>query len=219
MKKKKKKVNKKKFFSRIFLLLAILFIIIFIVTRPSKKEIPKFEIAIIINNKNITNDLVHAPYINLNNVLYLSVEDVGNIFDKNIYFEAETRKIITTTNTKVAALDVINNTLEINNASLNLDAGALDYGENQYMPITELSKIYNIESLVTEKTAVISSLNNELITLKPTKKIKLKEEMSGFSRTLKKLDEGEELIFIEEAEKKNWLKVLTYDRKYRIYQK
>ena len=87
------------------------------------------------------------------------------------------------------------------------------------MPITELSKIYNIESFVTEKTAVISSLNNELITLKPTKKIKLKEEMSGFSRTLKKLDEGEELIFIEEAEKKNWLKVLTYDRKYRIYQK
>lgn len=178
-KKKKKKVNKKKFLSRIFLLLVILiFIIIIFGKKQNKKEEAKFDTVVIVNNENITNSLVYAPYINKDNVLYLSLEDVRKIFDKTIYFEEETRKIITTSETKVAALDVANSILELNGASLVLSTGALDYGENQYIPISELEKVYNIEAFTTEKSAIISSLFEEFITIKATKKISIKEDTS-----------------------------------------
>lgn len=217
-KKKKKKVNKKKFLSRIFFLLAIPVFIIFLITKPSKKETPKFAITVIVNNKNVTNELGHAPYINKDNVLYMSLEDVCKIFDKNIYFEQETRKVITTSETKVAALDVVNNILELNGTTIVLNNGILDYGENQYsIPISELNKVYNIESFITEKSAIISSLYNEFITIKTTKKVKLREEPSGFSHTIRKIKQDEELIYIEDSEKKNWIKVLTYNRRDRLY--
>jgi len=186
-KKKKKKINKKKFLSRIFFLLAIPIFIIFLITKPSKKEVPKYAITVVVNNNNITNELAHAPYINKDNVLYLSLEDVGKIFDKKIYFEQETRKVITTSETKVAAIDVVNNILELNGTSLVLNNGILDYGENQYsIPISELSKVYNIESFIKEKSAVISSLYDEFATIKATKKIKLKEEAKRIFKYNKK---------------------------------
>ncbi|MCI8519765.1 MAG: SH3 domain-containing protein [Clostridia bacterium] len=218
MKKKKKKVNKKKFLSRIFLLLTIFIVLIFIVTRkPSKKEAAKYEATVIVNNENITNSLAHAPYINKDNVLYLSVEDVGKIFDKNIYFEPETRKIITTSATAVAALDVANNILELNGGSMVLTTGALDYGDTQSIPISELGKVYNIEAFTTEKSAVISSLHEDFVTIKATKKISLREKPDGFAHKIRRIDEGEELIYIEDSDKKNWLKVLTYKRRNWLY--
>ena len=218
MKKKKKKVNKKKFLSRIFLVVAVIIVFIFIVTRkPSKKEEAKYDATVIINNENITNSLVHAPYINKDKVLYLSVEDIGRIFDKNIYFEEETRKIITTSATAVAALDVANNILELNGGSMILSTGALDYGDTQSIPISELGKVYNIEAFTTDKSAVISSLHDEFVTIKTTKKIDLREAPGGFSHKIRKLDAGEEIIYIEDSNKKNWFKVLTYKRRNWIY--
>lgn len=175
--KKKKKVNKKKFLSRIFLLIVLIILITTIIKNiGGKKEEQKYKTSIIVNNENITNLLNHTPYIDKDNVLYLSVEDVKNIFDKDIYYEQETKKIVTTSGTKVAALDVMNNILELNSAKLVLPVGVLDYGENQYIPVSELKNIYNIESFTTEKSAIISSLYKEFVVIKTTKKTSLKEK-------------------------------------------
>lgn len=211
MKKKKKKVNKKKFLSRIALLIAILVIIIIIIANAGKKQKQKYDISVIYNNKNITNELSNAPYINKDKVLYLSIEDTKKIFDKNIYYEEATRKIITTYGTKVAAIDVVNNNIELNVATLVLENGVLDYGNTYYIPISELTNVYNIETYTEEKSALISSLYEEKIIVKTTKKVSLKEKPGGFGGTLKKLEPNEELIYLEDAEKKDWYKVLTYD--------
>lgn len=212
--KKKRKVNKKKLISRVFLLVIIIVLIIFIKNVFTKKEKPKYDASLFLRSENITETLSHAPYIDKDNVLYLNTQDIGMIFDKDIYFEEETKKVITTHETKVAAIDVANNTLELNSANLIITPGVLDYGNNQYMlPVSELTKVYNIEVFAGEKSAIIYSLYDEFITVKTTKKTSLKEKTNGFSKTLKKLEKDEELIYIGDTEKKGWTKVLSYDGK------
>lgn len=120
--KKKKKVNKKKFLSRIFIVVIIIIITMIITKSFSKKSEQKFSETIIVNNENITNTLLDKPYINKDNVLYLSLEDIGTIFDDTIYYEEETRKIITTSDTKVAAINVDTNMVELNTANIILSA-------------------------------------------------------------------------------------------------
>lgn len=116
--KKKRKVNKRKLYSRIFLLIIIIFLIIVLFNSFNKKETKEFDINVIVANKNITANLLKEPYIDKDNVLYLSLEDVSEIFDKNIYYEEASKKIITTSGTKVAAIDTENNILELNSATL-----------------------------------------------------------------------------------------------------
>lgn len=217
--KKKRKVNKKKFLSRCFLLILIIFIIIAISKLLSKKDKSKYNAKIIVNNENITENLLHEPYIDKDGILYLSNEDVKNIFDKYMYYEEETKKIITTSGTKVAAIDIENNFLEVNTASFIISPGILDYGNDIYIPISETTNIYNVECMTKENVAIIESLYNEFVTIKAIKNISVKEKTSGFSKTLEKVKQDEEIIVIEDAEKDGWIKVLTYRWKYRIYKK
>lgn len=211
-KKKKKKVNKKKFISRFMLLILIIVIIIFAINFFSKGKKPKYDTSVIVNNEDITENLSDEPYINKDKVLYLSVKDVGKIFDEGIYYEEETRKIITCYGTKVAAISVDDNIVELNSANIVLSSGVLDYKTNIYLPISELNNIYNIEASVTENSAIISSLYEEFTTIKLTKKTSLKKKPSGFSNTIEKMEEGTELIFIKDTEKNGWIKVLNFNR-------
>lgn len=80
-----------------------------------------------------------------------------------------------------------------------------------------MTKIYNIEVLVSENSAVIESLYEELITVKMLKKASIKEKTSIFSKTTQKLEQNEEVMYIEDAEKEDWVKVLTYERKFWVY--
>ena len=217
--KKKRKVNKKKFFSRIIFLILLIVLLIFIIKNIGSKDEKLPIVSIFINNENVSKKLLHEPYINKDKVLYLSKEDVSKIFDKNIYYEEEPKKIITTSGTKVAAIDVKNNIVELNSANIVLAAGILDYGDTFYIPVSDLKSIYNIESFVNEDAVIISSLYDEFITIKTTKKISVKEKTSSFSKTLQKLSKDEEVIFIGEAEKKGWIKVLSFKRKYWLYKR
>lgn len=226
MMKKRKRVNKRKFFSRIIFMIILIVIIVFFVKNITKKKDNKFAINVIVNNENITEKLVNNPYIDKDNVLYLSFEDIKNIFDPNIFYEPETNKIITTSGTKVAAINMQNNTLELNNASLILNTGIMDYGNNNYyLPISEMKNIYNVDAFTTENSGIINSLYNEFITIKTNKKVSIKKKTNGFSSTVQKVEQDKEIIYIADTEKKDWFKVLTFDRKYsdilriRIYQR
>jgi len=213
MKKKKKKVNKRKFLSRIFFLIIIVVIIVVIAKKSGNKEKEDVSSTIFVNNVDVTRELEGKPYINKDNVLYLSIENISKTLDKNIYYEEETRKIITTSGTKVAAIDVDNNIVQVNSANIILSAGVLNYGTSFEIPVSELTNIYNIEAFTTENTAILSSMHEELVTVKTTAKTSLKEKTNGFSKTIQKLEEGTEVIYVGEAENKSWSKVLTYEGK------
>lgn len=214
-KKKKIKINKRKLYSRLFILILLIAVIVFIIKGLTKKEDKKFDISIIMGNEDITNDLADEPYISNDGNLYLSVEDIRKVFDKTIYFEEDTKKIITTSETKVAAIDVENDTIELNTASRELSSEVLDYGKNKYyLPVSALTNIYNIEVFTKEKSAIICSLYDEFTTVKTSKKAKVKEKAGAFKKTLQKLDKDTEIIYLGQAEKKGYVKVMTYERMY-----
>lgn len=80
-----------------------------------------------------------------------------------------------------------------------------------------MTNIYNIEVFVSEKSAVINSLHEELTTIKTIKKVSLREETSSFSKSIQKLESDVEMIYLNDSEKKDWTKVLTYERKFWVY--
>lgn len=115
--KKKKKVNKRKLYSRIFLLICIIILIIIFINIFSKEEKTDFSINVILNGEDITSKLSKNPYIDKDNVLYLSLEDVRSFLDRNIYYEEVSNKIITTSETKVVAINIEDNTIDLNSVS------------------------------------------------------------------------------------------------------
>lgn len=208
---KKKKLNKQKFISRIILIVLILAIIIVFIKGLFNKESYETEtISLIVDKQNVTENLVSDIYIDTAGNLYLSTEDLKNIFDENLYFEESSGKIITTYGTKVAAINTNDNTMELNSATLLLSSNIINYDSEYYIPLSEITNVYNIEVITTENVGIVLSLYKELITVNTTKKVSLKESPSTFSSTLEKIDEGEEVIFIENSEKSGWIKVLTY---------
>ncbi len=209
--KKKRKLNKKKFIKRIIQLIIIVVLIIILVKFLTPKENTVEQNKLIVNNVDVTQSLASAIYFDGDNDIYLSVDDIKNIFDENLYCEESTNKIITTCRTKVGALDLSSNILEINTASIVLSKGILEYDSMKYIPLSELSSLYNIEISAKENMAIVNSLYNELITAKVTKNISLKEDTSSFSNTIEKIQKDDTIIFIENAEKKGWIKVLTYN--------
>lgn len=210
----KKKVNKKKLISRLFLLILIIIIITFlikIIFKPKEEE--NIELTLIVDNKNITSSLVDNIYIDTAQKLYMSLEDIKNIFDPNLYFEEETGKVITISGTKVGAIEVNSNVFELNSATLLLSSQVIKYDEKYYIPISDITNVYNIEVFASKDTAIVLSLYKELITVKTTKKVSLKQETGLFAKTIKKIEEGQEVIYLGEADKEGWVKVLTYDGK------
>lgn len=209
---KKRKVNKKKFISRITFVLAIFIILILAIRGMFKKDNNAIaDLTLVIDKQDVTDTLTHDIYISADGLLYMSMEDIKNNFDKNLYYEEETGKIITTSGTKTAAIDINNNTMEVNSAVLSLDAGVIKYDTSMLIPVSEMTNIYNIEVKTTKNSAVVLSLYKELTTVTTTKKVSLKENAGTFAKTIKKLEKNQELVFIENAEKNGWLKVLTYE--------
>ena len=217
-KKKKRKVKIGKLLSRLIFLILLIVLAINIlksIVGGGKKE-NLSDITIIVDNNDVTSSLVNEPYIAKDNILYLSIEDVRNIFDKNIFYESQTDKILTTSQTKTAAISVNDNTFQLNSANLTLTNKIMEYGKTYYIPISEISNVYNIELFVNEKSAVIASLYKEANSVKTLKKVSLKEKTGAFSKTIKKIEEGTELIYVEDVDSK-WVKVITYEGDIRIY--
>ncbi len=210
--KKKKKINKKKFIKRIIQLVLIIVIIILIIKILTPKSEEKIETSkLIVNNTDITQTLESDMYIDGENDVYLSTNDIKNIFDKDLYYEESSNKIISTCRAKVGAIDLNSNILEINSASIVLSKGSLTYDSKRYIPLSELTSLYNLEISVRDKVAIVNSLYNELITAKLAKNVSLKESTSIFSNTVEKMKKDDTIIFIENAEKSGWIKVLTYN--------
>ena len=210
--KKKKKINKKKFIKRIIqlvLFIAIIILIIKILTPKNEEKIKTSKL--IVNNVDITKTLESDMYIDGENDIYLSTNDIKNIFDKELYYEESSNKIISTCRAKVGAIDLNSNILEINSASIVLSKGLLTYESKQYIPLSELTSLYNIEISVKDNVAIINSLYNEFTTAKLVKNVSLKENTSIFSNTVEKIKKDDTVIFIENAEKNGWIKVLTYN--------
>ena len=195
---------------KIGIIVGILVLIVLLVVLAENwfKEKNNDKVSLIINNRNVTERLKNELKFE-NGILYISMEDMQNFFDKYIYLEEETNEVITTYDNKVASIGFDSNKMLLNGAVKKINASAIKSGETIYIPISEMLEVYNIELKNIEETKIITldSLDREQIkaTLKGT--VSLKSQGKIFSKTVSKAQKGTEVILIDKTEGKKWVKV------------
>lgn len=172
----------------------------------------KEKINLIINNNNVTKKLKYDLYINEKNVIYISKDDVKNYFDKYIIYDENNKHIITTYGEKVGVLPLNENIIKINDSDVNVLSGAIKKDEVYYLPISSMSKIYNINiqhiNNKGEQILVLDSLNRELIKADVSKNVNVKYKNTVLSKSVDKLKKGDKVVCVEKLEN-NWTKVRT----------
>lgn len=152
---------------------------------------------LIINNKNITSNLKH-DIIQENDNIYLSETDISNFFDKYIYLEKENNRIITTYNKKIAEVSLEENIININGADKKTSAHAIEKNGVIYIPISEMTEVYDIEIGNIEETKIITmdSLDKEQKKAIVTSNLPIKSSTNFIARTVDRLEKGQAVIVI-----------------------
>ena len=115
-----------KMVKRMLILLAVLFVIVFILIKAEDfiKEQTNDKISLIINNTNVTERLKNELKID-DGIIYVSMDDMKNFFDKYIYIEDETNEVITTYDDKIASIGFESNKLTLNDSTKKTGAHAI----------------------------------------------------------------------------------------------
>ena len=93
------------------------------------------------------------------------MQDIKNYFDKYIMYDEQNDQIITTYGEKVGVLPLNQNNILINDSIVNVISGAIKEDEQYYLPISAMSKVYNVDiDYIDEKQILLlDSLDKELI--------------------------------------------------------
>ena len=165
---------------------------------------------LVINNNNVTSKMKDDVYIDSKGVIYLSINDVKNYFDKYINYDESSNRLITTSDTKIATLIKDKKNIDINGATVSIASTVIEKDGKIYIPFSELAQnVYNIEIEHKESTdrVVIDSLDRELKKADSKKNIKVKYKAKKFSKTLAKVKQGEKVVVISQDDK--WSKIRT----------
>lgn len=204
---KKKKKIKIKNPKRLLIFFSII-IIIMVAIGINKNSIKvKENMSLIINNEDVTSKLQDEIIVK-DNVQYLSLNDIKKCIDSNIYMED--KKIITTSDKKVAKLELDSNKIEINGTNLQLNGKPYKAEQGTiYIPISDLKNVYDMDFLyVAEyKNMVIDSYSQKLEKAVLTKNVLIKEEPKSFASNIERLKKDDSVIYI--SEQKGWAKVRT----------
>ena len=135
-----------------------------------------------------------------------------SFFDKNIYYNKENNMIITTSNTKVASIIVDNDKITINGVEQTLKAKALEKDETIYIPLSELSLVYNINTKYIADTnkVVIERLNTGLIKATVAEESVIKFKPRRLSKNVGELKKDEE-VSCYYTTSKGWRLIRTED--------
>lgn len=211
---KEKKINKN-VIKRVAIVLAMLLVVIvvLVIAQNIEREKANDTISLIINNRNVTERLKHDINIE-DGIIYVSIDDVENFFDKYIEIE-ETDEIVTTYNDKIASIGFDANKMILNGSVKKTNACAIKDGETVYLPISEMLEVYNIEleNIEETKTITLDSLDRKQVKATLKSKVSVKSQGKVFSRTLDKAQKGSEVIVIDTIEGKTWVKVRTENGK------
>ena len=188
------------------ILIIIIFLLIFNYVRKDNRN---DKIDLIINNNVVTAKLKKDLYKNDKSVIYMSMQDVKNYLDKYIYIDKTENKIITTYGEKVTVLPYNDTNITINDSNLKILSGAELNNGDTYLPISQLSKAYNMDMTYLEEqnTLILDSLERELVTATAAKKLTVKKKDTSFSSTVDKITIGENVVLISENGK--WAKIRT----------
>lgn len=202
-----KKLNTKKIGIIVAIIIALIFIFgilsEFIIFDQNKT------MNLVINNNNITANLKNEILIK-DDVIYLSKTDIANFFDKYIYEEPNSGKIITTYDKKIAEVGFEDNTININGSDKKIYAHAIKENNEVYLPISEMTDVYGIEINNIEETKVITmdstDRKQEKCTVSGGTSVKSSTEF--FNKTIDRVEKGNSVIKISD-EGNGWTKIRT----------
>lgn len=201
----KKKVIKRTFFTIVALL------VIFVVAMIANNYIildSNETTNLIINNKNMTSSLKNEIFIK-DNIIYLSKQDIANFFDKHIYEDEKTNKIITTYEKKIAEIGFDDNTININGSDKEIYAHAIEKDGQTYLPISEMTDIYNIEMANIPETNIVTidSLEKAQKRAIVNSNVSVKSSSNFISRTVDRIKKGDAVIVV--SSNKGYSKIRT----------
>lgn len=196
----KKEQNKKRIIKIFITIIAILIIGIIGYKVNDYIILDKNEnINLVINNKNVTLNLKKDILIQ-NNEIYISKQDLGNFFDKYIYEDKQNSQIITTYDTKLAAISLEENKITINGSKKTTYAHAIEKDNTIYIPIEELKDVYGIETKYIENTKVVTidSISREQKKAIVTKDVSVKSSKKFIAKTVDRLKKGSYVVVVSE---------------------
>lgn len=204
-----KKIKSGNILKRTIIVVILLLLSAFILNKAKNYiiETSKNEINLIINNRNVTDNLKHQV-INENGIIYVSMVDIENYFDRYIHIEDEINEIVTTYDKQIASIGFETNKLTLNGSTKKTQAHAITKEEVIYLPISEMQEVYGIELSVTEKNVVLDSLSRKQVKAYAKSNISVKWKADIFSKTVDKVKKGDILIAIEENDN-GWTRVRT----------
>ncbi|MCL2383983.1 MAG: hypothetical protein FWC79_07740 [Oscillospiraceae bacterium] len=207
-----KKLRRRKFIRNIIIGLVSLGIISFILDIAPGYMRDRFQdqIGLIVNGRNLTEELSHEIYIDDRGVIFFSIKDVQEFFDSTIYHDTKNNQIITTSDTKVATLSFERAEIKINNVSMPVLARVIELDGVIYIPVSEMEIVYNIEIDFFEEHRVVSvqELSNELIIANVNDDITLRFRPRRLSRSVADLTQGQRVLYFG-REIGNWKQVQT----------
>ena len=191
--------QKKKIITRTFLIILAIIVILFIALIANDYIIldKNNKVNLVINNRNVTSNLKNDIVIE-DNIIYLSKADVANFFDKYIYDEKESNQIITTYDKKIAAIGFEKDSITINGSEKKIYGHAIKKDNTEYLPISEMKDVYDIEIQNIEDSKVITmdSLDKEQKRAIVTSNLAVKSSTNIIAKTVDRIKKGESVIVI-----------------------
>ena len=209
----KRKLDKKKVTKALIIVVAIIIIGVILYQINNNIVFDKNKnINLVINNKNITSNLKKDIFIQ-DDEIYISKQDLGNFFDKYIYEDTQNNQIITTYDTKIAAISLDENKISINGVSKKTYAQTIKRDDAIYLPIKELEDVYGIEISYIENSKVITidSTSKEQKKAIVTKNLPVKSTKKFIAKTVDKIKKGSYVVVI--SEDKGYTKIRTENGK------
>lgn len=188
---KKKKRSNKFLIRRILAILVIILLILGIrnAIYQFKNKSQTKQIRLLFNNE-LTK--LSNPIYAENSVLYLSEEDVKNLFDDTIYYNKGDQELITTYNKHVAVLHLNENQMIVNDSVLGIYGSLKELDSKIYLPISDLGIVYDIEIEYVDTTKLLimdstTKAKKKAMVLNDTK---VKSSKLPFAMTVEKIRKG-----------------------------
>lgn len=208
------KLNTKKFMRNILIcIIAWILVSLILNYAPGFKRDKYVGITnLIINDEDCTEQLKNNIYISEDGNVYLSKDDIQNLFDKNIYYDEESNIIITTSNIKIASMVIGEKKITVNNVEKPIQTDIFASEQTIYIPISDLSVVYNISVTYIKDTdvVVIEELNKGLIKAEVEEDATLKFKPRLISKSMGEIKQGENVCCYYTTSK-GWRLIRTED--------
>ncbi|MEG1705114.1 MAG: glycosyl hydrolase family 18 protein [Clostridia bacterium] len=185
-------------------------IVLVIVIVSGKTNQTKTVSKLVIFGDNIQTDF--KPFVEESGI-YISSDTIGKTIDSNIFYDNIASKIIVTTNSDVAKFKVGEKKIELNFEKKDISNEVKKVNNKIYVPINELTGIYNIDVNYNKKEDVITidKKDNDIVLIKYNK-TDVYLDIKTDSKVISKLTKNDKLIVYTDSLKHNrWLKVKTGD--------